>query len=101
MFTTYDSDHDPSAYSCGVYYSCGWWFNDCFVFLFIALLYFYLLLYYIIISIVCQFEWRLRFSRLRVWNSFHYLEDNGRVNVTSNNENSMITNSSEQKKIKN
>ena len=31
MFTTYDSDHDNSINSCGEYYSCGWWFNDCFV----------------------------------------------------------------------
>ena len=49
MFTTYDSDHDNSSNSCGEYYSCGWWFNDCFVFLFIALLDFYLLLYCIIL----------------------------------------------------
>ena len=49
MFTTYDSDHDNSTGSCGVYYSSGWWFNDCFVFLFIALLDFYLLLYCIIL----------------------------------------------------
>ena len=81
MFTTYDSDHDNSAYSCGEYYSCGWWFNDCFV-LFITLLYFIILF-----LLVCQFEWRLLIHSLGVWNSFYYLENDGWVNVASNNEN--------------